>query len=79
MDGAIHIAMDFVLARPRTVTRPHPTVPPDLDKLIRAVLDGLTAIAYRDDAQVTSIKASKRYGQDIGVHITIEKDDTTHP
>ena len=38
-----------------------PTTPPDIDKLIRAGLDALTAVAYRDDAQVTFVRAWKRY------------------
>ena len=33
--------------------------PPDLDKLIRAVLDALTGRAYDDDAQVIDIVAMK--------------------
>ena len=65
----IGITMVFVFARPKTVTRSEPTVPPDLDKLIRAVLDGLTAVAYKDDAQVTEIKAVKIYGEAPGVEI----------
>lgn len=76
-EGAIDIELTFTMPRPRTVTRAHPTVPPDLDKLIRAVLDGLTAIAYRDDAQVTSITARKVYGEDIGVDITLWKKTPT--
>jgi Holliday junction resolvase RusA-like endonuclease len=59
------------MKRPRTVTRQEPSVAPDLDKLIRAVLDGLTAIAYRDDGQVTSITASKTYGERIGVSVKV--------
>ena len=70
-DGAISIEMSFFMPKPRTVTRSHPTVAPDLDKLVRAVLDGLTAIAYRDDAQVTSIIARKDYGERTGVDITL--------
>lgn len=66
---AVHIEMVFTMPRPKTVTRPEPSVAPDLDKLVRAVLDGLTAIAYRDDSQVTSIVASKQYGQAPGVWI----------
>lgn len=61
----------FVFLKPRTVNRSEPTVPPDLDKLIRAALDGLTAIAYRDDAQVTEIRALKAYGDYPGVQINI--------
>jgi Holliday junction resolvase RusA-like endonuclease len=59
------------VARPRTVTRQEPTVPPDLDKLVRGVLDALTAIAYRDDAQVTRLTASKAYGDTPGVSVSV--------
>jgi len=48
---------------------------PDLDKLIRAVLDALKdAGAFRDDAQVDVIKARKRYcsdGEVPGVEVII--------
>lgn len=38
-----------------------PTVKPDLLKLARAVEDALTAIVYRDDAQITSEVLQKAY------------------
>ena len=66
---AVHIEMIFTMPRPKTVTRPEPSVAPDLDKLVRAVLDGLTAIAYRDDGQVTSLNATKEYGVEPGVWV----------
>jgi Holliday junction resolvase RusA-like endonuclease len=50
------------MPKPRTVKRLHPTVAPDLDKLIRAALDAMTAVAYLDDGQVTEINAMKVYG-----------------
>lgn len=34
---------------------------PDLDKLVRCVLDALTGIAYHDDNQVITINARKSY------------------
>lgn len=67
----ITITMTFVFARPRTVKRLEPTVPPDLDKLVRAVLDALTAIAYVDDGQVIEIYAKKMYGLTPGVKIQV--------
>lgn len=39
---------------------PHST--PDLDKLIRAVMDALTGVLYYDDRQVYRVLASKGYG-----------------
>jgi crossover junction endodeoxyribonuclease RusA len=67
----MRIEMRFIMPRPKTVKRPEPSVAPDLDKLIRAVLDGLTAIAYIDDGQVTEIVAQKAYGERIGVDISL--------
>lgn len=69
--NAISMELIFVFIKPRTVNRLQPTVPPDLDKLVRAALDALTAIAYRDDAQVTEMRAHKTYGDYPGVQITL--------
>ncbi len=35
---------------------------PDIDKLLRALLDALTGVIYVDDAQVACIWATKEYG-----------------
>lgn len=67
----VEIELVFYMVRPRTVTRSEPSVAPDLDKLIRAVLDALTAIAYRDDGQVTRITAAKEYGERPGVSVKV--------
>lgn len=67
----VEIDLLFTLQRPKTVTRAEPTALYDLDKLIRAALDALTAIAYRDDGQVTVIRAQKRYGAEPGVEIKV--------
>lgn len=68
---AMQIHIKFYMPRPRTVKRPYPSVAPDLDKLIRSVLDGLTTIAYVDDGQVVSIVAEKAYGDRIGAEISL--------
>jgi len=67
----VSIEIDFYLPRPRTVKRIYPTVPPDLDKLIRGVLDALTGIGYLDDSQVVDIKASKAYSPTPGAEIRL--------
>ena len=63
----------FVFNKPKTVKRNEPYVRPDLDKLIRAVLDGLTDVAYEDDQQVVRLTAQKSYGETEGVHIRISE------
>jgi len=54
----------FYLDRPSSVStakRPHPTVPPDLDKLLRAVGDSCSGVIYDDDSQVIRTLAWKVY------------------
>jgi crossover junction endodeoxyribonuclease RusA len=68
----VRITIIFIMPRPKTVKRPYPTVAPDLDKLVRGVLDGLTGIAYEDDAQVIEIHAHKVYGSSSGAEIRLE-------
>jgi crossover junction endodeoxyribonuclease RusA len=63
----------FIFNKPKTVKRDEPFVRPDLDKLIRAVLDGLTGVAYEDDQQVVRLTAQKAYGETEGVHIRISE------
>lgn len=68
---AIHVSITFFMERPKSVKRLHPTVKPDLDKLIRGVLDGVTQSGkiWKDDSQVTVIVASKVYAS--GFPLTI--------
>ena len=75
MDGPVGLTVRFFLPRPkghfgtgRNVDRLRPSAPdwpagkPDADKLLRAVLDALTAGgAWRDDAQVVLIDCGKHY------------------
>lgn len=60
----VEVNIDFRLHRGKTVRRIMHTVHPDLDKLARAVLDPLTSIVWKDDAQVVILTATKRYVRD---------------
>jgi crossover junction endodeoxyribonuclease RusA len=53
----------FLFTRPKSLPKKvrMNTKRPDLDKLVRALLDGLADILLPDDSQVISIKAAKRY------------------
>ena len=44
---------------------------PDLDNIIKAILDGLNAVIFADDAAVAEIVASKKYGEE-RVEVQIE-------
>lgn len=75
LSGPVRIDVLFLFARPlghfgkgRNADALRPSAPyfrdakPDLDKLLRAVFDGLSGVVFRDDAQVADVRASKRYG-----------------
>ena len=74
-DVPVSVRITFLMPRPKTVKRHMPTVPPDIDKLCRAVLDALTDVGvWVDDSQVVNLEATKIYasGIHIGAHITVE-------
>lgn len=48
-----------------------PTVKPDIDNVIKIILDGLNGVAYKDDSQVCFIKASKEYTEEPKVEVSV--------
>lgn len=64
--GPVALEMVFYLPRPKSM-RKSPSFHikrPDLDKLARAVLDGITSILIHDDSQVVAINAAKFYANE---------------
>lgn len=59
--GALSATIRFFFARPKTVKRLSHTVKPDLDNLVKAVLDPLNGIIFKDDSQITGLHAYKAY------------------
>lgn len=67
--GPVRLEVDFYVTRPKSVSitkRPLPIVPPDCDKLVRAVGDGIgqSEAIWGDDSQVVEIIARKFYADD---------------
>lgn len=50
-----------------------PAKKPDIDNIIKAVLDALNGVAYRDDTQVTELHARKRYGEIPRVEVILQE------
>jgi Holliday junction resolvase RusA-like endonuclease len=48
-----------------------PKVKPDLDNVVKAVLDALNGVVYRDDAQVVNLVATKRYATEPRVEVYV--------
>lgn len=61
-DGDLAVRFVFTFEPPKTVKRRSPNVPPDFDKLTRAVCDALTdAHVWVDDARVVEAAVLKVY------------------
>lgn len=63
LKGEVHLTVEFALPRTKAMgdkEAPPMIQRPDVDKLLRAVCDGLSDVAYEDDSQVTRVTASKR-------------------
>ena len=58
--GPIGIHIVFAIKPPLIRSHGYPKQP-DLDKLVRAVMDALTGVCYVDDSQVVSINARKEW------------------
>jgi len=70
-EGAVKVEAVFYLTRKKSVTRQYPTVPPDVDKLARSLLDSLKGV-WGDDSQVVRLEVSKKYASgESGVAVTI--------
>lgn len=64
IEGPVSLGVVFYLPRPKSAPKRvvEPAKKPDLDKLLRAACDALTAAGvWRDDAQVVSVHTSKLY------------------
>ena len=68
-EEGVEIYLTFNVRKPKTVNRNEPFIRPDIDKLARAVLDGLSGVAYKDDEQVVKLTAIKQYAETEGVQI----------
>jgi crossover junction endodeoxyribonuclease RusA len=77
--AGVVLSLRFVFVRPKSHLRangePRPSAPrtpasrPDLDKLLRAVLDACTGLVYVDDGQVVGVNAGKEYGNAGGLEL----------
>ena len=62
-EGPVRVVVEFRLPRPKALGKkdaPH-TKAPDVDKALRSCLDAMSGVVYRDDSQVSQVKASKFY------------------
>jgi crossover junction endodeoxyribonuclease RusA len=72
--GPVDVTATFSMPRPASLPKrvTQPDARPDLDKLARALLDAMTGVVIRDDAQVVGLQLRKRYDSDqpgVSIHV----------
>ncbi|WP_323986228.1 RusA family crossover junction endodeoxyribonuclease [Microbacterium plantarum] len=73
-DAPVTVTAVFLLKRPQRPKWERHGTRPDVDKLARALLDGLTGPLLTDDSIVSELNVSKRYAlphEETGVHINV--------
>lgn len=50
-----------------------PTKKPDIDNIVKIVLDGMNKFAFKDDTQVVELKVKKQYAETSKIYIKIEE------
>jgi Holliday junction resolvase RusA-like endonuclease len=63
LKGGFALTAVFYMPRPQEPRDRHHLTVPDVDKLLRAVLDALTGILWVDDSQVVIVETRKMYAK----------------
>lgn len=79
LKGAVEVQLAFFMKRGKTVKRPVPITRPDVDKLVRGVLDGLQGAAYMDDSRVLCVMVTKDYADHHPEGCLVRVVDLDHP
>lgn len=77
LEGAVKMTVIFNFIRPKTVSkkRVYPIVNPDIDNLLKALLDAGNKILYKDDSQVCELNSKKVYNSVNYIKVIVEKLD----
>lgn len=63
VEGPLDVTLDFTFTPPKSQAKKKSwvDVKPDIDKLVRSTLDGMTGILFKDDSQVCRLEVTKKY------------------
>lgn len=83
LEGRIKISMIAYFSIPKATKKSmledmledkiSPTKKPDIDNIIKIVLDSMNRFAFKDDIQITKLEAEKRYDLEEKIQIKIEE------
>lgn len=73
-DGPVGVSLTIYLLKPKSTAKKvtHPIKRPDLEQLIKPILDAFKNIFYKDDSQIVFLNASKSYCYDAQPRIEVQ-------
>lgn len=73
LEGALEVDLKFNFLKAKTSKLTAHTKRPDLDNLIKGVLDALNGVGFVDDAQIVKLTAEKNFSDRDFIEITINE------
>ena len=79
LESDIYLKIDFFFEIPKSWNKVKKekakwhNIKPDIDNLVKSVMDSFNGVVYVDDGQVVSIQARKQYANFTGIKIEIEE------
>lgn len=83
LEGRIKVKIIAYFEIPKTTTKKQkdlilsneisPTKKPDIDNIVKIILDALNKMAFKDDSQITILEVEKLYAKEEKIYIKVEK------
>ena len=83
LENRVSVKVDAYFKVPKTVTKKEkalieegklsPTKKPDIDNIVKIILDALNKMAFKDDNQITKLEVEKFYGEVEKIVVKIEE------
>lgn len=83
LEGRIKVSIIAYFSIPKTTKKSDinemlennisPTKKPDIDNIVKSILDSMNKFAFKDDNQITKLEVEKKYALEDKVHIKIEE------
>jgi Holliday junction resolvase RusA-like endonuclease len=82
-EGRVSVEIKAYLKIPKNMTKKDikkveegllsPTKKPDIDNIVKVILDALNKMAFKDDTQITKLLVEKYYAEEESVYIKVEE------
>lgn len=83
LENRVHVQIKAYFKIPKNATKKEkleiengnisPTKKPDIDNIVKIILDALNKMAFKDDNQITKLDVEKIYGEEEKIYVKIDE------